>query len=145
MPRNFVYILFFVFFSCSNSTDDDSIFEINTFPQHWELKGMSTGISGGFLEGSALPWSETIVLEKNKRFLKTRLTNDSEIKGEGNFEFTEINCGMYLILNYDTETDLIESCGLEKQTETLFMSSVNSLTGGAAPFDGPGLFYERVE
>ncbi|WP_431129817.1 hypothetical protein [Flagellimonas flava] len=145
MLRHNVYILFFFLFSCSNSARDDLIFDSNIFPQRWELTGMSTGLSGGLLEGDDLPWTETIVLEKDSRFFKTRLLDNEESEGKGIFDFSEINNEMYLILNYDTGTDLIESCGNENQTETFFMPSVTALIGGSAPCDGPGLFYERKE
>ncbi len=107
----FCCTLFLVFLSCSGSKEDGITFDANTFPQQWELTGMSTGISGQFLEGDDLPWTETIVLKTDMRFVKMRFVDNQKKEGEGVFEFNEINDETYLILNYDFETDLIESCG----------------------------------
>ncbi|NAY93336.1 hypothetical protein GTQ34_15605 [Muricauda sp. JGD-17] len=145
MKRFYTYILLFIFFSCSNSNKDEIVFDSNVFPQHWELTGMSTGLSGDFLEGDDLPWRETILLEKDNRFVKTRLVDNQKNEAGGVFDFSIVNDEMYLVLNYDVETDLIESCGTENLVETLFMPSIISLIGGSAPCDGPGLFYERME
>lgn len=106
---------------------------------------MSTGLSGGFLEGQDLPWAETILLQNNGNFIKTRWVDGQKKEGNGLFDFNKIGDEKYLVLNYNVETDLIESCGKENMVETLFMPSINSLTGGSAPCDGPGLFYERLE
>lgn len=107
MSKLYIYILFFSLISCSNSAENDQIFDSNTFPQRWELTGMSTGLSGGFLEGDALPWSEEIVLRSNRRFLKTRFVNSEKVEGKGIFKLDEVEGEIYLILNYDNETELI--------------------------------------
>ena len=134
-----------IFSSCSSTTDNETNFDGNSFPQRWQLMGMSTGISGGFLEGQDLPCAETILLQKDGSFVKTRWLDDEKKEGSGLFEFNKIGGETYLVLDYEAETDLIENCTKENRVEALFMPSTNSLTGGAAPCDGPGFYYERVE
>lgn len=79
------------------------------------------------------------------KFLKVRQFEDEKHEDSGSFAFNKKEGKMYLTLEYDSETELIESCIGEKFTESFFMPSNISLTGGSAPCDGPGLFYQRIE
>lgn len=142
MLRHLCYILLPILFSCSNPSEERLV---NGYPQRWLLTAMSTGLSGKLLKGVALPWTETLELSVNKRFVKTRWTSNEEQRAGGSFDYLEINGEKYLILRYDAEIDWLESCSNERQTETLFIPTPTSLTGGAAACDGPGLFYERIE
>ncbi|MBC30731.1 MAG: hypothetical protein CMH48_07775 [Muricauda sp.] len=130
--------------ACSDSVSDQP-FDVNGFPQQWELTGMSGSISGFILEGDDLPWKETIVLNIDETFIKIREIDVMQSVGTGSFLIEESEGETYLVLDYSQETDLIESCTREKIIEKLFMPSPNSLTGGSAPCDGPGLFYSRVD
>ncbi len=131
-------------FACSDSDDAKRVFDIDSYPQLWKLTAMSGGLSGAFYEEDELPWQETITLRRDETFTKVRLIDNEILEGNGVFIFEEKNGTMYLILKFDSETELIESCIGEKITQTFVMTSNNSLGGGSAPCDGP-LFYERIE
>ncbi len=106
---------------------------------------MSGGLSGKLFTGSEMSWQESITLQSNKRFIKVRQIENDRIEGVGFFTFSENEGEMYLTLEYDSETELIESCIGEKLIEKFYMPSFISLTGGSAPCDGPGLYYERIK
>ncbi|MBC7000394.1 hypothetical protein [Cytophaga sp. FL35] len=116
---------------------------IETLPQEWELSSMTLGMQPGNVSGEDLPYQETLVLKENNSFLKTRLTSDKTITGEGTFSIKEDTPGTILVLEYDSETDLIESCTGEKLIEKFLVKDSNLLTGGSAACDGPGLLYKR--
>ncbi len=131
--------------ACSDKDDSGDIFDINSFPQQWELMEMSGGLSGQLFKGSEMSWQESITLQSDKRFIKVRQVENERIEGVGVFAFSEKEGEMYLSLEYDSETELIESCTHEKLIERLYLPSSTSLTGGSAPCDGPGLYYGRIE
>ncbi len=144
--KNQCFLLFCILIiSCSVKNDSGDVLDIGSFPQQWILTGMSGGLTGSFFTGSEMSWQETITLQSDMRFLKIRQFEDEKLEGSGSFAFNEKDSEMYLTLEYDSETELIESCIGEKFTESLFMPSNISLSGGSAPCDGPGLFYERIE
>lgn len=132
-------------FACSDSDDAVNVFDIDSFPQRWELTTMIGSIPGAVFEDDELLWQETITLKSDGSFIKVRLIDNKRLEGTGSFVFSEENNDMYLTLEFDSETDLIESCSGEKITESFFMPTTNLLSGGSAPCDGPGLFYERIE
>lgn len=138
-------ILCLLIFGCSQADDSDKIFDKNSFPQEWKLVGMSGGLSGSFFEGAEMPWQETITLQSSFRFIKVRQVENRNYRGTGAFTFTKLEGENYLILEYDAETELIESCSGENLIERLFMPDSVSLNGGSAPCDGPGLYYEKIE
>ena len=131
--------------SCSDLDDSNQVFDIHSFPQKWALTGMSGGLSGVLITGSEMSWQETITLQNQHRFLKRRQVGNEIFEGVGVFAFVEKEGEMYLSLEYDSETELIENCGHEKLTELFYMPSTSTLTGGSAPCDGPGLYYDRIE
>lgn len=131
--------------ACTNNAEPQNVFDINSFPQEWELTEMSGSLSNVILTGSDMTWQETLSLESDGRFLKVRRFDEVRIEGAGDFSFSEKEGETYLNLIYDSETILIESCTGEKLNETLFMPTSTSLRGGSAPCDGPGLYYDRVK
>lgn len=145
MKNQYVLLLCILIISCTTSDDSSGVLDIDSFPQQWKLTGMSGGLSGSFFTGSEMSWQETITLQSDMRFLKIRQFEDEKLEGSGSFAFNEKEGEMYLTLEYDSETQLIENCFGEKITENLFMPSNISLAGGSAPCDGPGLFYERMK
>ena len=144
--KQYSLILFMgmVLSACSDPASDHP-FDKNNFSQKWELTGMSGSIPGFLLEGDDLLWKETIALNFDKTFIKIREIDGAESEGTGSFFYEESDGQNFLVLEYNQETDLIESCTGEKITEKLFMPNTTSLTGGSSPCDGPGLFYSRVE
>ncbi|MFC4097379.1 hypothetical protein [Euzebyella saccharophila] len=114
-----------------------------TLPQEWELSSMTLGMQPGSVSGDDLPYQETLVLKEDNSFLKTRLTTEITVTGEGTFRFKEDTNGSVLILVYDSETILIESCTGEKIIEKFLVKNADQLAGGSAACDGPGLFYIR--
>lgn len=145
MKKPYLLILCLLITACSDLDDSNMVFDINSFPQKWTLTGMSGGLSGIFFTGSEMSWQETITLQNQKRFLKRRQIGNEVFEGVGVFAFVEKEGEMYLSLEYNSETELIENCGHEKLTELFYMPSTSTLTGGSAPCDGPGLYYDRIE
>ncbi|MGB5357806.1 MAG: hypothetical protein WBN11_14040 [Eudoraea sp.] len=145
MIKKYAFLLSFLLIGCTNSNDSEGSFDMNSFPQEWKLTGMSGGLTNNILIGNDMPWQENITLEEDGRFLKARQFEEVRIEGAGSFSFEEKEGETYLNLEYDSETLLIESCTGEKLNETLFMRNTESLTGGSAPCDGPGLFYDRIK
>ena len=145
MIKKYAFLLSFLLIGCTNSNDSEGSFDMNSFPQEWKLTGMSGGLTNNILIGNDMPWQENITLEEDGRFLKARQFEEVRIEGAGSFSFEEKEGETYLNLEYDSETLLIESCTGEKLNETLFMRNTESLTGGSAPCDGPGLYYDRIK
>ncbi|MGB5204018.1 hypothetical protein [Eudoraea sp.] len=145
MIKKCALLLSLLIVACTNNDDSENVFDIKSFPQEWELTGMSGGLSPVLLTGSDMTWQETLTLESDGRFLKVRRFDEVRIEGAGDFSFSEKEGETYLNLTYDSETILIESCTGEKLLETLFMPTTTSLRGGSAPCDGPGLYYNRIK
>jgi hypothetical protein len=139
------FLLCLLVFGCSKKNNSDDLLDINSFPQEWRLTGMSGGLAGGFFSGNEMSWQEALTLQNDMTFLKVRQLDNDKFEGRGTFTFNEKDGEMYLTLEYYSETELIESCTGEKSTESFFMPSTTSLSGGSAPCDGPGLFYERIK
>ena len=145
MVKYLVFTVLVLLVGCSSSDDSQGSFDIDSFPQTWVLEEMSLGLSGETVTDNDLPYQETIVLKDNGDFEKTRKSSDSMSMGKGTFLFNKSTINTVLVLNYDSETDLISSCSREKIVEKLIVTSSNSLSGGSAPCDGPGLFFTRIE
>ena len=141
MRKLCVLLVCMCFFACSDSDDSGNVFNIDSFPQRWELTTMTGSIRGAVFEGDQLPWQESINLKGDGSFIKVRLIDNQTLQGAGIFVFSEENDQMFLTLEFDSETELIESCSREKITESFLMPTANLLNGGSAPCDGPGLFY----
>lgn len=145
MIRYLLFTVLVLFLGCSNSDDSKGSFDIDSFPQTWVLDGMSFGLSGQNVTGDDLLYKEVIILKNNGDFEKTRTLSDSISKAKGTFLFNTSEVNTLLVLNYDSETNLIESCSRERIVETLIMTSNNLLFGGSSPCDGPGLTFIRTE
>ncbi len=100
--------------ACSDTDDSNKVFDINSFPQRWELIGMSGGISGEFFTGIDMPWQETITLQNNKRFIKIRETKEERIEGGGVFAFSEIrlraSSGRFTQMQKGSDKSLPSNC-----------------------------------
>lgn len=134
--------LLIILLSCSDEELSPESFDIQNFPQFYQLSGMNTGLSGQILTGNDLPYQETILLKASKKFVKTRNTKDTTIIGEGTFEFMVNGESIILTMTYAMETELISSCKKEKIVERLNVDLLGFLTGGSLPCDGPGVYYE---
>lgn len=144
MHKYLLYIGFIVLAGCTND-NLENVFDVNSYPQTWQLKSMSLGLSGETIKDDDLPYQQTLVLKPNGDFEKTRIVSDSISKGSGSFLFNESETSTLLVLNYYTETYLIESCSRDKTIETLFLASSYTIFDGSSPCDGPSLDYIRIK
>ena len=146
MPKYiYLFILLVLFSGCNDDDDSQEPFDIKSFPQTWVLDQMTIGLSGQVLTENELPYQETIALQNDKRFVKTRDSEGTITVGEGSFSFITSEAGIVLNMIYDSDTNLISSCSGEKNIERFNVSSSSSISGGSSPCDGPALFYIRIE
>jgi len=134
-----VFLLFLV--ACSDSDDNDPLTQ--SLPQTWELTGINVGISGENFEENELPWQETLLLNSDNSFVRTRVFENETITATGQFEFLETSGEMQLLLIHNEDSQLVENCSGSNEERLRFISN-NQLSGGAVPCDGPGLFYNRL-
>ncbi len=136
-------IIFFLLIVTSCSDSDDEMVLTESLPQIWELASINVGISGEILEDNELPWQETLVLNSDNSFVRTRIYENETITATGRFMLLEAPEERQLILVYNDDSPLIENCSNSNEERLRFVSA-NQLSGGAVPCDGPGLFYVRI-
>lgn len=140
------YLLIIVFFTCALfSCKKKTEFNIEKFPQKWQLVLMSGQIANSETKGSNMAWQESYALNADGTFIKSRERNGSVSKASGKFSIKDSPDGKYLLLTYSTSNDLIGSCSSIEKTETLTVNSDIRLLSTWSACDGPGLEYKRTE
>ena len=136
-----VFVMVTVLLSCSKNDN----FDIEKYPQKWQLIKMSSGmVPNSETSGENMEWQEYYLLNSDGTFTKHREWDGSQTEASGTFSFTEGTDGKYLKLFYNEESTLIGNCSGDN-TESLWLRSERKLTGTWLACDGPGLEYERVE
>jgi hypothetical protein len=94
--------------------------------------------------GANMSWQETILLNADGTFTKTRDRNNETVEASGTYSFAltaDLKIAE-LTLTYPSENNLIGSCyGLLIEKYLLFTQC--KLTGTWSHCDGPGLEYEK--
>lgn len=137
-------LLFLCFLSACNKEEDDDNFDIDEFPQKWELVKMTGQIPNSETTGDKMEWQEYYRLNLDSTFTKLRERNGEVVEASGNFVFEELSDGEYLVLSYKTDNILIGSCSNNLE-EVLWLKSETKMTSTWLACDGPGLEYKRTE
>ena len=144
-----IFFLVFIFFaSCSN--DDNSSetlkFSVTEFPQTWELSFINSGLSGGNIDAEEIPLSETYILNDNSTFSKE--FQDEFVQGSinGTYDIATSENGKYLTFTYEIDIDSLSYCSFGN-VEKMIISDNEEIFSNlvCATFDGPSIFYERIE
>ncbi len=143
-------ILFAILFACSPEVEQPSKSEMEAackefqFPQQWQLVRMSGNMMNSETTGIAMPWQESIQLNSDNSFIKTRQLPDKTIESSGTYTVTtnEIDKSIQLTLLYEWDTRLVGNCFGEPLKEAYMLDSTCKLRGTWAMCDGPGLEYE---
>lgn len=128
--------------SCTKDYTEELEFDIQQYPQKWQLIEMSGNIQISVTMGAKMTWQEFYLLDANGTFIKYREQDGIVVQVSGNFSFEEKPDGKYLTLEYKTDNPIIGSC--TRQKEILAFES-NRLISTWWACDGPGLFYKRTE
>ncbi|UII33063.1 hypothetical protein LVD17_04380 [Fulvivirga ulvae] len=132
--------------SCSIDNDMDSEkpgSESGQKTNEWKLVKMAGSFKGSETAGSEMSWQETITLNQNGTFVKTRVQNNLKQTATGTYQYVTHSDGEYLELNHDVQSDLVASC-TSATKELLKVNNEGDLTGTWQMCDGPGLFYKNV-
>ena len=146
--KNLIIIALFIctLFSCTKDYTKDYVeeieFDIDQFPQKWELIEMSGNIQNSVTIGANMAWQEYYLLDANGTFIKHREQDGLVMEASGSFSFGENSYGKYLRLNYITDNKIIGSC--RSQEESLGFDS-NRLRSSWWACCGPGLLYKKTE
>ena len=134
----FIFIIIWALDSCAKES------YLENLPQKWQLISMSGQIPNSTTTGPDMDWQESIFLNSNGTFSKSRERNGILTQASGTFEFKNLSDGKFLELSYNSATPLVASCtdGLK---ETLRVRSESKMTGTWSYCDGPGLEYERIK
>ncbi len=153
-PIRLAPILFAILFACSSEVEHQSKSEMETeasckgqalqFPQKWQLVRVSGNMMNSETTGMAMQWQESILLNSDNTFIKTRQLPDKTIESSGTFTVTpnEIDKSVQLTLLYEWDTRLVGNCFGEPLKEVYMLDSTCKLHGTWAMCDGPGLEYE---
>lgn len=133
-------------FSCSADSDmnsEKSNAEQGQKANEWKLIKMSGSFKGSETTGSEMSWQETITLNPDGTFVKTRIQDNEEQKATGTYEYVTLSDGKYLELNHEVQSDLVASC-TSATKELLRVEENDQLIGTWQMCDGPGLVYKNV-
>ncbi|MGS2764117.1 hypothetical protein [Sinomicrobium sp. M5D2P9] len=143
----FVFLAF-LFFSCSNDDDDSSGVDnplLNRpYPQEWKLFQM-TGSFGqdSVTTGEDMQWQETYILNEDDTFVKTRVTDNDTLTGEGTFVMVQDDVQTGISLTFpDDSNSIIGTCSADNKEFLRLNTKENTLLNNWQDCDGPGLFYE---
>lgn len=137
----FISLLIYILFSCTK----DNEFDIEQYPQKWQLIKMTGGIPDSETTGTNMEWQEFYLLNSNATFIKSRERDGILTEESGHFLFEDLSDGKYLVLSYETDNSLIGSCYSSSLKETLILESHNRLISTWSACDGPGLEYEIIK
>lgn len=155
MQKLFLSILIAsIIISCSSESEPESnefcFGEIDLksqqFPQRWMLTKMTGNIPNSEMTGANMNWQETILLNSDSTFLKTREQNNATTQAFGTYSFSAIDNEAYSIqlnLYYDAANGLVGNCFSEPLRETYLLAAKCKLIGTWSWCDGPGLEYEK--
>lgn len=131
--------------SCAVKDDTDVDLKANA-TQKWKLVSMTGSVANiPPTTGDDLPWQEYYFLYADDTFVKSR-KQDGEVKeAGGTFEIQTLSDGNYLVLTYDSESELRGDCSSQELKEFLSIISATKMSNTWNACDGPGLTYERVE
>ena len=130
-----------------NSCKKKSNFDMNVYPQKWELVSIIGNIANTkSLSGDNLPYKETYTLNKDSSFIKIRINNELTQKASGTFTIEKFDNYSHFVFKYSIKNDLIGSCVIIELKEHLTIKSNSNIYNNAwQACDGPVLEYERVE
>jgi hypothetical protein len=150
--QNFVWAIAMIFLLSSCSEDEPTLTSCTEkvdiaslqFPQTWKLVKMTGSMINTETTGANMDWQETILLNADGTFTKTRDRNNETVEASGTYSFAltaDLKIAE-LTLTYPSENNLIGSCyGLLIEKYLLFTQC--KLTGTWSHCDGPGLEYEK--
>jgi len=136
----FISLLLCAFLSCTK----DEKFDIEQYPQKWQLIKMTGQIPDSETTGTDMEWQEFYLLNSNGTFIKSREQNGIFSEESGNFAYEDLSDGTYLLLTYESDNAIIGNCTLDLE-EVLKLKSDIRLISTWCACDGPGLEYERIE
>ena len=139
-----ILILSFLILSCSESEEAETLQLQDGLPQTWVLVSFNAGLSGEVFSGENLPYHESIRLNTDSTFTRTRVQDNESTTVSGTFEYGQISNDDFLILHNTEENDLIGNCTRSLEEWFVFQTPTNML-GGGLPCDRPGLGFERIE
>ena len=142
MRYSILFFLILIGFLSACTKDNDPTPE--TEGEQWQLVKMWGQIPNSETTGEDMEWQESYFLLDNGEFLKSRTQNGVEKEARGKASFEELSDGMYLVLEYEENNDLIGNCFGDLREE-LFLESEDKLISTWQACDGPGLEYEKVE
>ena len=153
-PIRLAPILFAILFACSAEVEQQAKSEIEVlnacsgevahFPQKWQLTRMRGSMVSSETTGADMQWQESILLNSDNTFIKTRKLNGETIESSGTYTVTtnEMDKSVKLTLLYQWDTRLVGNCFGEPLKEAYVLDSTCKLRGTWAMCDGPGLEYE---
>ena len=137
-------LLFFIcgvwiFTSCAKE------FDLDKFPQKWQLTSMSGQTPNSTTSGSDMEWQESYLLNSDGTFRKSRIQNGVLTEASGTFVFKDLTDGKFLELFFKNSSNIIGSCTTSALKETLWVRSEVKMSGTWSNCDGIGLEYERIK
>ena len=147
--RHFVLLIaFFLLIACTNDSIKESLgFSETDFPQVWILSEVNMGLSGEIVKAQDISLSETYVFMADGSFTKEFEDADNEGSFSGTYTLVKgDNNRRILELNYEGEINALSYCA-QDNAETLRVSVDDKtlFNGYCVSFDGPALYYLRVE
>lgn len=134
--------------SCSNEVNSGELLEFSStdFPQKWKLSHINAGLSGKILDADESSVREIYVLQADGTFSKEFQDEFNQGTVDGVFELASTENRRLITLTYNFEIDSLSYCS--KNNEEIMVISEDSKTlsnGSCLAFDGPGLYYQRIE
>jgi hypothetical protein len=142
MKTIFAYLLLLTtIFSCQK----EEMTEVEPYPQTWQLVKLTGQIPNFVRTGADLPWQETYVFNADSTFKKTRQQGDQVTEASGTFTLQDFSDGQYVVLTYNTASNIIGTCTPTELKETLVLETDDTLVSTWQACDGPGLEYKKVK
>ena len=143
-----IFVILVLSWSCSDTDEVLHSLEFSTsdWPQTWDLTFMTTGLSGESLNKDEISFQETYIFHSDGTFDKNLKNEINDLLGEGTFVVEVSKNETIIKLSYDTNIDQISYCSRDNQ-EYLYLSEDKKTlrNTGCIAFDGPGIYYQRVD
>ena len=115
----------------------------------WVLVEVGSTWTQEVIKAEEIDYEETYVFHRNGTFLKTRIGSDSDGQATGTFTYTEPESNnqdvqYYLLLTFETGTDLIASCTKSLGVEEFGLLKSGRLLNAAGACDWPVLTYRKM-
>jgi hypothetical protein len=136
--------LVFLLFSCSKEDEIELKFDINQYPQKWELKRILGTFPVFERTGDDMDWQEYILLNSDTTYTRYREQDELTTQVSGTCELKKLGETIRLLLNYESNNPFSGSC-YRKNFESFSFQSETKLTGGCPFLDGAIYEYRRVE